>query len=102
MTKQATRAIDEIYSRTVDYQPPGSSQETSYNPFSAPTFAYLFYLLQSILKGAKSGFEDTAKLNCLSVISSHASLRSSEGDENDDVSSTFMHKKYFLMMLLFM
>lgn len=84
LTIQATRAVDEIYSRTVDYQPPGSSQETSYNPFSAPTFAYLFYLLQSILKGAKSGFEETAKLSCLSVISSHASLRSSEGDENDD------------------
>lgn len=88
LIRQATRAADEIYGRTVSYKLPGSGEKTTYDPFPAPTFAYMFYLLQSVLSGRKfpqGGFEEATKLNCLAVISSHASLRSREKDGKNDV-----------------
>lgn len=103
LTRQATRAVDEIYGRTVSYKLPGSGEKTTYDPFPAPTFAYMFYLLQSVLSGRKfrgGEFEETTKLNCLALVSSHASLRSSKKDGKNDVRIVYIQT--YLLTDLFM
>ncbi len=82
---QAIRAVEEIYSRTVQVK--GCPKRPDVKIFPAPTFAYCFYLLRSILRngGANIGGDEKVMAQALSVISAHAQMRGNQDDMSDEV-----------------
>ena len=77
--KQTVRAVTELYQLTV----PSKSRATFRAPFPAPTFAYCFYLLRTVLTGHATidTLSETLLLKALAIVSTHAQLRSDLDDD---------------------
>ncbi|KAI0222670.1 eIF-2-alpha kinase activator GCN1 [Lamellibrachia satsuma] len=72
LRKQLERVIDQIHSETA------SAMSGEKEPFSAPTFAYCFYLLRAVLQdgGASVGGDEEVMVKALDVLEAHTKLRS--------------------------
>lgn len=87
LRKQLERVIDQIHSETA------SAMSGEKEPFSAPTFAYCFYLLRAVLQdgGASVGGDEEVMVKALDVLEAHTKLRSNSTTTGvDEVMAVFV------------
>jgi len=98
LRKQLERVIEQIHSETVSSRS-GDQKEA----FSAPTFAYCFYLLRAVLQngGASVGGDEDVMVKALDVLEAHTKLRS-DGRQTgvDEVIGMFVSLDQFCKKLI--